>query len=302
MQLEGCHLMIEEACSVVPVSRAGFYRYFDEHAPRQAETELRDRIQRVALENRCYGYRRVTAALRLQGIVVNHKRVLRVMQNDNLLSLRKRKFVVTTDSSHGRVVYPNLIAGLTLTLPNQLWVADITYIRLMEEFVFLAVVLDAFSRRVVGWELSESLQTSLARRALERALAARPISAGIIHHSDQGVQYASADYVDRLQELGFQISMSRKGAPWENGRAESFFKSLKAEEVSLKQYRDIEQARRSVGHFLEEVYNQRRLHSALGYIAPAQFEANFHHQHESASRPLAPENQQSGLMEGGGGS
>jgi len=275
MQLEGSPLSIEDACRAAQVSRAGYYRYFDQHAPRQAETELRDKIQRIALENRYYGYRRVTADLRLQGVIVNHKRVLRAMREDNLLSLRKRKFVVTTDSTHGRPVYPNLIAGLALTAPNQLWVADITYIRLLEEFIFLAVILDAFSRRVLGWELGESLQTNLAIRALDRAVVDRRVPAGIIHHSDQGVQYASADYVNRLEELGFQISMSRKGAPWENGRAESFIKTLKAEEVSLKPYRHIAEARRSIGHFLEGVYNQRRLHSALGYLAPVIFEAHF---------------------------
>ena len=292
MQLEGSHLSIEEVCAAAQVSRAGYYRYFEEHAPRQAETELRDHIQRVALENRFYGYRRVTAELRLQGLIVNHKRVLRVMRDDNLLSLRKRKFVVTTDSTHGRLVYPNLIAGSTPTAPNQVWVADITYVRLLEEFIFLAVVLDAFSRRVLGWELGESLQTSLALTALNRALAERSVRAGIIHHSDQGVQYASAEYVDRLQAFDFQISMSRKGSPWENGRAESFMKTLKAEEVSLKQYRDIEQARRSIGHFMEEVYNQRRLHSALGYLSPLQFEVNFANQpnqphKEAAARQLS---------------
>lgn len=207
MQLEGAHISIAEACAAAQMSRAGYYRYFAEQAPLEAETELRDRIQRVALENRCYGYRRVTAELRLQGLIVHHKRVLR---EDNLLSLRKRKFVVTTDSIHGRLVYPNLIAGLALTAPNQGWVADITYIRLLEEFIFLAVVLDAFSRRVLGWELGESLQTSLALGALERALAERPVAAGLIHHSDQGIQYASAEYVDRLRALG--------------GLAESFIK------------------------------------------------------------------------------
>lgn len=289
MQLAGPPLSIEEACAAARVSRAGYYRYFDEHAPRQAETELRDRIQRVALENRCYGYRRVAAALRLQGVLVNHKRVLRVLRQDNLLSLRKRKFVVTTDSSGARLVYPNLVAERALTAPNQVWVADITYVRLLEEFVFLAVVLDAFSRRVLGWELGQSLQTSLAVAALNRALAERPVPAGIIHHSDQGVQYASEDYLERLAEFGFQPSMSRRGAPWENGRAESFIKTLKAEEVSLKQYRDLEQARRSIGHFLEDVYNQRRLHSALGYLPPAQFEAHFDSLHrEAALRKPAP--------------
>jgi putative transposase len=287
MQLEGSHLSIEEVCAAAQVSRAGYYRYFDEHAPRQAETELRDRIQRVALENRFYGYRRVTAELRLQGLIVNHKRVLRVMRDDNLLSLRKRKFVVTTDSTHGRLAYPNLITDVSLTAPNQLWVADITYVRLREEFIFLAVVLDAFSRRVLGWELGESLQTSLALAALNRALAERSVCAGIIHHSDQGVQYASAEYLDRLQVLDFQISMSRKGSPWENGRAESFMKTLKAEEVSLKQYRDIEQARRSIGHFIEDVYNQHRLHSALGYLSPAQFELNCANQPTQSNKEAA---------------
>jgi putative transposase len=282
MQLEGSHLSIEEVCAAAQVSRAGYYRYFDEHAPRQAETELRDRIQRVALENRFYGYRRVTAELRLQGFIVNRKRVLRVMRDDNLLSLRKRKFVVTTDSTHGRLAYPNLITDVSLTAPNQVWVADITYVRLREEFIFLAMVLDAFSRRVLGWELGESLQTSLALAALNRALAERSVCAGIIHHSDQGVQYASPEYLDRLQALDFQVSMSRKGSPWENGRAESFMKTLKAEEVSLKQYRDMEQARRSIGHFIEDVYNQHRLHSALGYLSPAQFELN------CANQPTQP--------------
>jgi transposase InsO family protein len=188
MQLEGAGLSIEEACRAAQVSRAGFYRFFDEQAPRQAETELRDRIQRVALENRFYGYRRVAAELRRQGIIVNHKRVLRVMREDNLLSLRKRRFMVTTDSRHYRPIYPNLLVDLEITAPNQVWVADITYIHLREEFIFLAVILDAFSRRVVGWELGESLQATLALQALNRALADRPVPAGIIHHSDQGIQ------------------------------------------------------------------------------------------------------------------
>jgi transposase InsO family protein len=288
MQLEGAMLSIEEACRTAQVSRAGYYRYFDEHAPRQAETELRDRIQRVALENRFYGYRRVAAELRRQGVVVNHKRVLRVMREDNLLSLRKRRFMVTTDSRHYRPIYPNLLAGRELTAPHQAWVADITYIRLREEFIFLAVVLDAFSRRVVGWEVGESLQASLVLAALNRALAERPVPPGIIHHSDQGVQYASAELVDRLLECGFLISMSRKAAPWENGRVESFMKTLKAEEVSLKQYRNLEEARRSIGHFLEEVYNRRRLHSALGYLPPAEFERDWQDQNnkEAATRQL----------------
>jgi putative transposase len=289
MQPEGNRLSIEEACTSAQVSRAGFYRHFDEHAPRQAEVELRDRIQRVALEHRCYGYRRVTAELRLAGVVVNHKRVLRVMREDNLLSLRRRKFVVTTESNHHRQVYPNLITDLHVTAPNQLWVSDITYIRLREEFIFLAVVLDAFSRRIIGWELGESLQTSLAMSALNRALVQRAIPPGIIHHSDQGIQYAAQDYVGRLLQFGFQVSMSKKSAPWENARAESFMKTLKAEEVWLNQYRDLEHARASIGHFLDEVYNRRRLHSALGYLPPVVFEANLatRKDEEAAPRQLS---------------
>ena len=285
MQLEG-HLSIEEICQAVPVSRAGYYRHFDQQAPEQAAVVLRDAIQKIALQYRCYGYRRVTAELRQQGVVVNGKRVLRVMREDNLLSLRKRKFMVTTDSRHGWWAYPNLTAGLQLTNVNQLWVADITYIRLQDEFIFLAVLLDAFSRRVVGWELGESLQASLPLRALHRALAHRSVPAGIVHHSDQGVQYACSDYVEYLLTQGFRVSMSRKAAPWENAKAESFLKTLKAEEVWLKHYRDIQDARASIGHFLDDVYNQQRLHSALGYRSPAGFEAD-HDQRTAtdASRP-----------------
>jgi transposase InsO family protein len=196
--------------------------------------------------------------------------------------------MVTTDSRHYRPIYPNLLVDREITAPKQVWVADITYIHLREEFIFLAVVLDAFSRRVVGWALGESLQASLALEALNRALADRPVPAGIIHHSDQGVQYASAELIDRLLECGFQISMSRKAAPWENGRAESFMKTLKAEEVSLRQYRNLAEARRLIGHFLDEVYNQRRLHSALGYLPPAKFERDWHEQNrkEAAARQL----------------
>jgi transposase InsO family protein len=187
-QLAGLSLSIEEARRTAQVSGAGYYRYFDEHAPRQAETELRDRIQRVALENRFYGDRRVAAELRRQGVVANPKRVLRVMREDNLLSLRKRRFMVTTDSRHYRPIDPNLLAGRAVRAPNQAWVADITYLRLREEFIFLAVVLDAFSRRVVGWERGESLHSSLVLQALNRARAERPVPPGILQHSDQGVQ------------------------------------------------------------------------------------------------------------------
>ncbi len=272
MQLEG-HLPIGQACDLTRVSRAGFYRHYDEHEPRQADMVLRDAIQRIVLDNRFYGYRRVTAELGNQGLVVNHKRVLRLMRLDNLLAVRKRRFVFTTDSRHTYVVYPNLTEGMRLTGVNQLWIADITYVRLREQFLYLAIVLDAFSRRAVGWELGEDLRAELAVMALDRALADRPVQPGIVHHSDRGAQYCSSVYVERLRSHGFAISMSRSGNPYENARAESFIKTLKCEEVYLRQYRDAEEARASIGHFIGEVYNRKRLHSALGYASPETFEA-----------------------------
>jgi transposase InsO family protein len=234
---------------------------------------LRDAIQKIVLANRFYGYRRVTAELANQGLVVNHKRVLRLMRLDNLLAVRKRRFIFTTDSRHTYAIFPNLTAGMSLTGLNQLWIADITYVRLREDFLYLAIVLDAFSRRAVGWELGEDLRAELALTALDRALADRPVTAGIVHHSDRGVQYCSSVYLERLRSHGFAISMSRKGNPYENARAESFLKTLKCEEVYLREYRDAEEARASIGHFIEEVYNRKRLHSALGYAAPEAFEA-----------------------------
>jgi len=270
MQLEG--FRAEHACEVARISRAGFYRHYEEHEPRQADVELRDAIQKIALANRCYGYRRVTAELKHQGTIVNHKRVLRLMRADNLLAVRKRRFVFTTDSSHTYAIYPNLAARLNVTGINQLWVADITYVRLRETFLYLAIVLDAFSRRVVGWELGEDLRAELALRALDRALADRQIETGIVHHSDRGVQYCCSAYVEKLQTHGFAISMSRTGNPYDNAKAESFMKTLKTEEVYLRQYRDQEDARASIQRFIEEVYNRKRLHSSLGYLSPDTFE------------------------------
>jgi putative transposase len=270
MQLEG--FQASHACEIARVSRAGFYRHYEEHEPRQADVALRDLIQQIVLENRCYGYRPVAAELRHRGVVANRKRVLRLMRADNLLAVRKQRFVFTTDSRHSYAVYANLAARLKLTGINQLWVADITYVRLRETFLYLAIVMDAYSRRVVGWELGEDLRAELALRALNRALADRPIESGIVHHSDRGVQYCSQTYVERLQAYGFAISMSRAGNPYDNAKAESFMKTLKSEEVSLHQYRDQEQARASIQRFIEEVYNGKRLHSSLGYLSPAAFE------------------------------
>ena len=275
IELEGSQpvLGVQAACIAAGVSRVGFYR---QRWPRieseLSETELRDAIQRIALANRSYGYRRVTAVLHKQGWLVNHKRVRRIMREDNLLSLRRRRYVLTTDSRHPYYVYPNLAAALKPTGVNQLWVADITYIRLREQFLYLAVILDACSRKVIGWALGETLEAKLAVAALDRALADRAFTQGVVHHSDRGIQYCSREYIQRLEDHGFQISMSRKGNPYDNAQAESFMKTFKCEEVYLQNYRDKEHAEASIQHFLEEVYNATRLHSALNYRSPVEFE------------------------------
>ena len=270
------------------VSRASYYR-FDETAASDADSdmELRDAIQRIALEWPSYGRPRITAELRRRGWAVNPKRVYRVMREDNLLCVRRKKFIVTTDSQHGRKVYPNLAGDMVLTDVDQLWVADITYIRLCKEFVFLAVVLDAYSRRVIGWALERTLEDRLTLAALDMALSRRVAQPGLVHHSDRGVQYASNDYTDSLTRNGIDISMSRKGNPWDNAACESFMKTLKYEEVHRNEYRDLAEARSEIGTFLDKVYNQKRLHSAIGYLPPAEFEANLAAQKEAAARRLA---------------
>jgi putative transposase len=260
-------------CWLSQVSRAGYYRARQAEAPDAEELELRDAIQRIALSHRCYGYRRITAELRRQGRPVNHKRVARLMRWDNLLALRQRAFhPPTTDSRHRLQVYLNLAARLTLTGPNQLWRADITYIRLRREFVYLAVVLDAWSRKVIGWQLSRSLQSDVALQALRQALAARQPQAGCVHHSDRGIQYASDDYIRLLRQHGLLVSMSHAGNPYDNAACESFMRTLKAEEVNGTLYADLEDLERHLAVFLETYYNQHRLHSALGYRTPAEFE------------------------------
>lgn len=233
---------------------------------------LRAAIHEVAVEWPAYGYRRITAELHRRGVAANRKRVLRLMREDNLLTLRMRRFVHTTNSDHRLPVYPNLVPGLVVSGCDQLWVADITYIRLLREFVYLAVILDAFSRRVIGWALTRSLETELALAALRMALASRTVARALVHHSDRGVQYASADYTALLKEHQVHISMSRRGNAYDNAQAESFMKTLKYEEVYLREYETIAEARASISHFLEAVYNQKRLHSALGYVTPVEFE------------------------------
>ena len=269
-------LTIRRMVELSAVSRASFYRSLaPKVAGSDADMDLRDAIQRIALAWPCYGRPRLTAELRRQGWRVNPKRVYRLMREDNLLCVRRRKFLVTTDSAHGLRVYSNLARTMVLTTINQLWIADITYIRLQLEFVFLAVILDAFSRRNIGWALDRRLSAELTLSALRMAVSRRAIPPGLVHHSDQGVQYASRDYTQFLQGLGIQISMSRKGNPWDNAACESFIKTLKYEEVYRSEYRDLEDARASIGQFLEKVYNQKRLHSALGYLPPAEFEAQW---------------------------
>ena len=266
-------LTIERMVELGGVSRASFYRFGKDNPSRtDSDMDLRDAIQRVALEWPSYGRPRITAELRRRGWKVNPKRVYRLMREDNLLCVRKRKFVVTTDSNHDRKVYPNLAGDMVLTGIDQLWVADITYIRLGSEFVYLAVVIDAYSRRVIGWALERTVEDDLPLAALRQALELRQPAPGVVHHSDRGSQYASGDYTGLLKAHGCQISMSHKASPWENAGCESWMKTLKSEEVYRQEYRDLAEARASIAQFIDEVYNQKRLHSALGYQPPVEFE------------------------------
>ena len=266
-------ISIERLCSLMGVSRSWYYQRPSAGEKVRKDVALRDAIEHIVLEFPGYGYRRVTAALRRAGWTVNHKRVLRIMREESLLCQLKRRFVPTTDSAHSFGVYPNLIKETQLDRLDQAWIADITYVRLPTAFCYLAAILDAYSRRCVGWHLSRFIDTGLTLSALEMALAARRPESELIHHSDRGVQYASSEYVLRLEEAGARISMAAVGNPYENAKAESFFRNLKMEEVYIKDYRDFEEAEENIGRFIEEVYNQKRLHSSLGYLPPVEFEA-----------------------------
>jgi transposase InsO family protein len=272
MRLQG-GLSVERMCQLAQVSRAGFYRCFKEQEPQQEEMELRSTIQQIFLEHRRrYGYRRMTKELRRRGVVANRKRVQRLMQEDNLLAVQPKAFVTTTNSQHECEVYLNLARRMKLTGINQLWVADITYIRLQGEFVYLAVILDAFSRKVVSWELDRNLTCALTKTALERAIALRQPAPGMVHHSDRGVQYAAREYIDLLEQHRIIPSMSRPANPYDNASCESFMKTLKREEIYASAYRDLEHLRQNLQEFIERYYNQVRLHSALDYQPPEEFE------------------------------
>jgi transposase InsO family protein len=260
-------------CEAGQVSRAGYYRFVDRQQV-DRHSELRDLIHKIADELPTYGYRRVCGELERRKKPANHKPVRRIRREENLQCLPRRSFVRTTDSRHGFKVYPNLAKEMVPTGTDQLWVADITYIRLLGEFVYLAVILDAFSRRVIGWELGRTMEGELTLAALRMALRSRQVSPGLVHHSDRGVQYAATGYIDLLTQQGIQISMSRRGNPYDNAKAESFMKTLKYEEVYRSEYRDEREVRQGIKRFLEKVYNQERLHSALGYVPPAEFERN----------------------------
>ena len=272
MSLQGS-MTVERMCELVRVSRANFYRSLKEQRPAEEETEVRSTIQQIALEHRrCYGYRRICAELRRRGMQVNHKRILRMMRKDNLLALRRRRFMVTTNSNHKFEVCLNLARRMKLSGMDQLWVADITYIRLKAEFVYLAVILDAFSRKVVGWALDRTLGNRLAISALERAIGQRRPRPGLVHHSDRGLQYARGEYVAVLEKFGIVASMSRPANPYDNASCESFMKTLKREEIYANRYENLEQLRTNIEEFIEQYYNRQRLHSALGYRSPEEFE------------------------------
>jgi transposase InsO family protein len=266
---------VERCCRLAGVSRAGFYRQWQAAEPAEEEQELRHQMQLIFVTHRGhYGNRRIAAQLRQQGMLVNKKRVARLMREDNLLAITQRKFeLATTDSDHGLPVYLNLAARMVVTGINQLWVADITYIRLNREFVFLAVVIDVYSRRAIGRSISRRIDTQLTLAALKQAIQDRQPKPGVVHHNDQGVQYASRDYVAELLAHGLIPSMSRPGNPYDNAFCESFMKTLKKEEIYCNKYQDLEDLTRHAEEFIDEYYNRQRLHSALGYRSPADFEA-----------------------------
>lgn len=278
IRTEPVDLSVRDRCRIAEVSPSAYYAWEKHSGGQNPDDDLLRQIHLVLEEFPGYGYRRVTKELQRRGLSVNKKRVQRVMRAHGLQRRQKRRFVRTTDSKHGLRVYPNLIRGLVINRPNQVWAADITYVRLVRGFVYLAVILDLFSRKVIGWALSSSLHADLVVGALVMALRRRSIDAGVIHHSDRGIQYASEQYVEVLRQHGFVISMSRKGNPYDNAKLESFMKTVKTEEIYLNEYETEEEARANIGHFIEMIYNIKRLHSSLGYCSPIEFEDIYHSQ------------------------
>lgn len=273
MMIDEAGIPIRKACSGLGISRSGYYK-MHQSKPAADNPKTRGLIQEIALEFPCYGYRRITKEMQRRGHKINHKKVLRVMREDNLLCVRKKFRITTTNSKHNLPVFPNLAKGLNIKGLNQLWVADITYIQLQREFVYLAAIIEAFSKKCIGWDLSRHIDTVLAINALTMAISKRKKLGfdGLVHHSDQGAQYASHEYVDILEKHGIRGSMSRKGNPYDNAFAESFMKTLKVEEVYMKEYRTFEEAYEDIKEFIEEVYNKKRLHSSIGYMPPNEFE------------------------------
>ena len=279
MKSNSVSLSIERACELLGLQRIEYYRWIDKADSflkrTQGDLLILEEIKKIIKKFTGYGYRRVTKEMQHQGYNVNHKRVLRLMHDNKLSFQKKRSFIPrTTDSDHDNPVYPNLIKGLEITHPNQVWASDITYIQLDKGFAYLASILDIFTRKCIGWNMSKNMRTDLVMRALNMAIDMRWNSniKGLIHHSDRGVQYTSNEYTDRLKGMNIQISMSRKGNPYDNAYAESFFKTLKVEEVYLNEYSDINDAWDNIQRFIEDIYNEKRLHSALGYMSPIDFE------------------------------
>jgi len=271
------HAHVQHLCALAGLPRATYYRHLTRRSREEAECELRDQLQRICLKHPFYGYRRVTAMLRRQGMVVNAKKVLRLMRQDNLLAQRKTPFLKPpAERPTNVIVVPNLIRNLAPSAPDQIWVADITYVHLAKTFAYLAVILDGFSRKAVGSAFENTLDASLAIPSLDNALQARtPKPGSLIHHSDRGVQYASIAYRQRLADREIKISMSSPGNPFDNAKAESFMKTLKAEEINGKTFADLDDARRRINSFIADIYNKERLHSALGYRSPLEFETAF---------------------------
>jgi putative transposase len=265
-------LSVRDGCHLARVPRSGYYR---QQQPEPGGDPLVAEVRDICEDHTRYGYRRVTRELHRRCIQVNHKRVLALMRKENLLCRKRRKFIRTTDSRYTLCIYPNLAPSLAVTGPNQLWVADMTYVRLAQGFAYLAVILDAFSRRAIGWAISAHIDTSLSLAALRMALTTRSVLPGLVHHSDRGVQYASSEYIALLTSKNIAISMSRKGNPYDNAKAESFMKTLKTEEVELNEYSTLADAKNNIEHFIDVVYNHKRLHFSLGYVPPAEFEATF---------------------------